>query len=261
MWNLLPPPGFQGLRDDLPLEVYVRHLPHWRQSGATYFVTFRLADSLPQDKLHELDELRLDWQRRHPPPQSREFIEEFARLTSQRVEGWLDQGMGSCVLKEPSLAAFVTQGLHHFDGERCELDAYVVMPNHVHAIVRPTHYQSHPLEMLLKSWKQFSAKRINAELARRTGFPARHEPSNTGSTGPARASNEGMRRAGKPVPRAKPTALWQEETYDRIIRDCQHLDNCLQYIAANPRKAGLPPGSCPLWIRPEWIALGWTFRE
>ena len=112
MWNLPPPPGFQGLRDDLPLEVYTRHLPYWRQAGATYFVTFRLDDSLPQGELHELAEMRLDWERRHRAPQSREALEQLARLMAQRLEGWLDQGMGSCVLKEPALAAFV----HHARG-------------------------------------------------------------------------------------------------------------------------------------------------
>lgn len=224
MWNLPPPPGFQGLREDLPLEIYVRHLPHWRQDGATYFVTFRLDDSLPQGKLHELDGLRREWQRRHPPPQSRAALEELARLTSQRVEAWLDEGMGSCLLKRPPTAAQVTAGMHHFDGERYELDAYVVMPNHVHAIVRPTQCKAHPLELVLKSWKQFSAHQIHESIG-----------------------GQGQ--------------LWQEESYDRIIRDCEHLDRCLQYIAANPRKAGLDPQDCPRWVRTEWIDLGWKFRE
>lgn len=58
MWNLSAPPEFQGLRDDLPLTVYFRHLPHWRQEGATYFVTFRLIDALPKAKLHELVSVR-----------------------------------------------------------------------------------------------------------------------------------------------------------------------------------------------------------
>ena len=61
MWNLPPPPGFQGLHPDKPVTVYVRHLPHWRQEGATYFVTFRLHDSLPQSKLQELDRVRHLW--------------------------------------------------------------------------------------------------------------------------------------------------------------------------------------------------------
>ena len=67
MWNLPPPPGFQGLHPDKPITVYQRHLPHWRQDGATYFVTFRLADSLPQSKLDELAALKEAWGRRHAP--------------------------------------------------------------------------------------------------------------------------------------------------------------------------------------------------
>jgi putative transposase len=121
MWNLEPPPGFQGLRDDLPLKVYVRHLPHWRQEGATYFVTFRLCDSLPQSKLHELDRLRADWARHNPMPRSSETFENLCRVLSERVERWLDEGMGTCVLKQPELATFVTQPMHHFDLSRYEL--------------------------------------------------------------------------------------------------------------------------------------------
>ena len=100
MWNLPPPPGFQGLREDLPLHVYVRHMPHWRQDGAMYFVTFRLADSLPQDKLRELEVLRCDWQRNNPAPNSADALQQFARTMTERTERWLDQGLGSCVLKD-----------------------------------------------------------------------------------------------------------------------------------------------------------------
>ena len=54
MWNLPAPPGFHGLHPHKPLTMYHRNLPHWRQDGATYFVTYRLADSLPQCKVDEL---------------------------------------------------------------------------------------------------------------------------------------------------------------------------------------------------------------
>ena len=130
MWNLPPPPGFQGLREDLPLRVYVRHLPHWRQDGATYFVTFRLGDSLPQAKLRELRHLRATWLRQHPPPHADEALQQLSREVMQRVERWLDQGMGDCVLRQRDVAQIVLDGLHRFDGERYELDAYVAMPNH-----------------------------------------------------------------------------------------------------------------------------------
>jgi len=224
MWNLPPPPGFQGLREDLALTVYTRHMPHWRQDGATYFVTFRLADSLPQSRLHELRSLKIEWERQYPEPRSTVVFEVLARMVFERVERWLDEGAGGCVLKNADAAKTVITPMHHFDGERYELGCYVVMPNHVHAIVRPTAPQSQSLEMILKSWKSYSGRRINA---------ARNQ--------------SGM--------------LWQDESYDRIIRDDEHLWRTIQYIGRNPRNAGLKPEDCPRWIRPEWELMGWKFCE
>ena len=67
-FNLSAPPNFRGLHPDLPVTMYHRHLPHWRQEGAIYFVTFRLADALPQDKLDYLKRLRAA-----PVPEKSEF--------------------------------------------------------------------------------------------------------------------------------------------------------------------------------------------
>jgi REP element-mobilizing transposase RayT len=204
--------------------MYVRRLPHWRQEGVTYFVTFRLADSLPQAKLDELRLIRSEWVRRHPRPWSKADLESLGRNLMTKIETALDQNTGSCVLANRPFAELVMQSLLHFDNQRYELNAAVVMPNHVHAIVRPLFSAIHPLESILGSWKQYSSKRINAQ----TG-----------------GENE----------------LWQDESYDRIIRDEKHLYQCLQYIGQNPRKARLTRANCPLWIRPEWAALGWTFED
>ena len=224
MWNLPAPPGFQGLHPDKPVTMHMRLLPHWRQHGATYFGTFRLGDSLPENKLRELREHRDAWLRKHPPPRSHKLHEEFSREVFTKVERWIDQGMGTCLLREPSAAAFMTNAMHHFDGERYELHAYVVMPNHVHVIVRPTEPEVHSLDTILGSWKQFASTNINVSLR-----------------------SEG--------------SLWQDEGYDRIIRDVEHLYRVLQYIGRNPKKAGLPRDACALWVRPEWVALGWKFEE
>ncbi|MCA9143628.1 MAG: hypothetical protein KDB05_12615, partial [Planctomycetales bacterium] len=86
MFNLLAPPNFRGLRPDIPVTVYYRHLPHWRQEGATYFVTFRLADALPQEKLRYLQRLRAEWERRHPPPRSEEDWAAYARGVMNQLE-------------------------------------------------------------------------------------------------------------------------------------------------------------------------------
>jgi REP element-mobilizing transposase RayT len=200
----------------------MRHLPHWRQDGATYFVTFRLHDSLPQEKVRELAAWRSVWERRHPPPHRDSALQALSREVMRRVEAWLDQGMGSCVLGH--YAAEVASAMRYFDGQRYELASHVVMPNHVHAIVRPLLDDDDPLEMVLKSWKGYTARQINRRLGRRG-------------------------------------QLWQREGFDRIIRDEEHLYRCIQYIGANPVKAGLPVDVCQCWIRPEWEALGWRFTQ
>ena len=206
MWNLPAPPGFQGLREDKPLRVYLRHLPHWRQDGATYFVTFRLCDSLPQEKLRELAVCRSEWDRLHPRPHNDGALQQLSREVMQRIEAWLDQGMGSCVLRDSAAAAEVASAMRYFDGSRYELACHVVMSNHVHAIVRPLVDDDDPLEIVLKSWKGYTARQINQRLGRRG-------------------------------------QLWQREGFDRIIRDEEHLYRCIQYIGSNPVKAGLPVDS------------------
>ncbi len=56
-------PTFRPFNADHPLRVYYRHLPHWRQPGATYFVTFRQADSIPKVVLAEWLDVRQRWYR------------------------------------------------------------------------------------------------------------------------------------------------------------------------------------------------------
>ncbi|MEX0716054.1 MAG: transposase [Planctomycetaceae bacterium] len=221
MFNLPPPPGFQGLRDDLPRTVYRRTLPHWRQDGATYFVTFRLHDSLPQSKLRELREFKREWHRRRSASHSDDAL---ARETMRRVERWLDKGMGSCMLRSADVSARVAEVLVEHDGADCELGCFVVMPNHVHAVLRPLTPAELPLEAVLKRIKGASACEVNALLSRSGTF-------------------------------------WQHETFDRIVRDAEHLWRVIQYIGRNPELAGLRSGEYRLWIRPSWQECGWQFES
>ncbi len=55
--------------------------------------------------------------------------------------------------------------------------------------------------------------------------------------------------------------LWQPESFDRILRDEEHLYNAIQYIGNNPRMAGLPKSQWFRWIDPAWEKLKWGFRE
>ena len=91
--------------------------------------------------------------------------------------------------------------LKFFDGERYELRAWVVMPNHVHVVVWPM--PPNTLSEILHSWKSFTAHEINKLLP------------------------------GKVVP------FWQRESYDHLIRDDDDLRRCCQYTLMNPVNAGL----------------------
>ena len=181
-----------------------RNLPHWQQEGATYFVTFRLADAVPASLASQWRDELQNWRRFHPEPLDDEARKEYRRRFLQVREDWLDQGHGSCLLREPKTAMIVAEALRHFDSQRYYLDAFVIMPNHVHALVQPL--PGHSLKDILRSWKSYSARQINKTLGR------------SGS-------------------------VWMEESFDRIVRDWTALVKCRDYIARNPEKAHLSSGA------------------
>jgi hypothetical protein len=113
-------------------------LPHWQQEGAVYFVTFRLADSVPKELLDRWADERESWLRVHPPPLSQEHEREYHERFSGEIERCLDAGHGQCMLREAAMAKVVGDALQHFEGERCHQVAWVVMPNHVHALFIPS---------------------------------------------------------------------------------------------------------------------------
>lgn len=55
--------------------------------------------------------------------------------------------------------------------------------------------------------------------------------------------------------------IWQQESYDRIIRDGEHLDRVIQYIGRNPANCKLPRERWCRWIDPAWQAAGWDFES
>jgi len=187
-----------------------RNLPHWQQEGATYFVTFRLADAVPASLASQWRDELQNWRRFHPDPLDDEARKEYRRRFLQVREDWLDQGHGSCLLQESKTAMIVAEALRHFDSQSYYLDTFVVMPNHVHALVQPL--SGHSLKDILRSWKSYSARQINKTLGR------------SGS-------------------------VWMEESFDRIVRDWDSLVQCRQYIARNPEKARLSAGEVVLSMR------------
>src|SRR5205814_1504228 len=108
-------PVFHGLDEHGDIKITRRHLPHWEQEGAAYFVTFRLADSIPTTLLTEWrDELQA-WLKFHPWPWDHKTAEEYERRFVDGPEKWLDRGLGECHLRNQRLAVIVRDALRHFD--------------------------------------------------------------------------------------------------------------------------------------------------
>ena len=112
-----------------PYSVTFGELPHWEQEGATYFITFRTGDSLPQSVSKLLRRQRDDWLLRHGinpargdwqaalRQQPHQFQRQFHRDYATKLEAALDEGQGDCMLRDPKLAQLVADSLLHFDGE------------------------------------------------------------------------------------------------------------------------------------------------
>ena len=203
-------PEFKPLNKSGEIHQHRRRLPHWEQPGCTYFITFRLADSMPQEKLKAWQERKAIWLAHHPPPWSEDVANEYEEHFVQELQKWLDAGYGGCALRDSRVRSVVENSLRHFDGARYALDAFVVMPNHVHVLVQPM--PGFSLSDMLHSWKSYSSKVFNQSLG----------------------------RAG---------AMWLDENFDHAVRSLSQLEHFRCYIAANPVKAGLREGEFALWYR------------
>jgi putative transposase len=182
------------------------HLPHLKREGGSYFVTFRLAGTLPREVLLQLKSERdriIVQARAAKRPLTWPEQEELFRWYSDRVDKYLDAGHGECWLKEPALADLMAGALRFHQSQRFNLLAWVVMPNHVHAVVRPL--SGWTLSKILQSWKGFSA----------------HEP------------NRILNRVGQ--------AFWQTESFDHLIRNDEDCYRCCHDTTMNCGRV-LSPG-------------------
>ena len=136
---------------------YRRDLPHFHPNDAPYFITFRLADSLPRAVIEE----RKRNATKHPDGMS--FSE---------MDGYLDAGHGPLWLGEPEIADIVKEALHYRDGKEYLLHAYTIMPNHVHMVL--TLGNELKLFEVLQSLKRHTARQCNKILLR-TGAFWQHE--------------------------------------------------------------------------------------
>jgi len=194
---------FKCLSRTVPVEITQQTLPHWVQPGVSYFFTFRMADSVPQELLKEWVRQRAAWLENHPYPWREAEALEYAERFTERMEAWLEEGHGSCALRDPEVRKHVEQALTKFDGVRLDLDCAVIMPNHVHLLLKPRKDEN--VFKLIGGMKGASARLCNVQL---------------GSSG---------------------QAFWMEDSYNRIVRDYEELRVFREYIRANPVKAKLRP--------------------
>ena len=188
-------------------------LPHWQQDSSTYFVTFRLNDSIPKAIMDKWTADRNRWISDHPQPWDEETEMEYHSLFSGEMDRMLDAGHGECVLRKQEHAEIVREEFSKYEGLRYILHAYVVMPNHAHLLFSLV--EGIALDKVVGSWKRISARHINESIG-------------------------------------KKGALWQKDYFDRIIRSWEHILRVARYVRRNPAKAKLREGEYLLY-EAEWV--------
>lgn len=118
----------------------------------------------------------------------------------QEGDDVLDRHLGLAFMRDPNCARIVAEALLRGDGQRYALQAWCVMPNHVHALIATN--AATELGQIVHAWKRFTTRRIN-ELLGRTG------------------------------------RVWAKDYFDRFIRDDQHFETTKSYIERNPVVTGL----------------------
>ena len=179
-------------------------MPHWRQEGRLYFVTWKQQDSIAKEKRDELRRARESFIKAYGDPATTNLtallLRRYDQLFNERVQRWLDAGSGSCILRNPEAKRIMRDTLLHFNGKRYQLGSFTIAGNHVHVLVAPA--LGFDLSGILHSWKSFSANAINRALGR------------TGT-------------------------LWQDESYDHLVRSEASLARITAYILAHEKHGAL----------------------
>jgi putative transposase len=202
--------AFTPYNPDEPVHVHRQKLPHWRQWKRTYFVTSRLADSVPKALADAWRFARDAWLHAHGIKNvmaldalSEEDRHEYHREFTAKFHELLDAGHGTCELARSDCADVLVEKLLDGNGSDYDLDTWCIMPNHFHVLVEPL--GSNSLGSIVKKWKGGSAIKINHLVGKRG-------------------------------------SLWQAEPFDRIVRSQAQLEHFRRYIASNPVKANLKNG-------------------
>ena len=187
-------------------EPYRRRLPHIMPPGETLFITYRLYNTLPYSVLLDLQSEHASFltkqKQKNPDLSEKDINQQWEARYFLTIDSFIDKfSEGDNWLCETHVASLVKEAIHYRDGNRFDLHAYCIMPNHVHLLVT-NNQQNVPFYRVLGSLKANSAKVIN----------------------------EHLNRVGKP--------LWASESYDHVVRTGKSFERIISYIVGNPVKAG-----------------------
>jgi REP element-mobilizing transposase RayT len=183
-----------------------RNLPHLYYSEGVYFITYRLANSIPIKAFKTIRSALVDISKNKVQPlvsaAELNLLNEREKRLFKKYDSILDSGeYGEKYLVIPQIVKTVKHTIHFSDGKDYKLISYCIMPNHVHLVFE-----------LLKFNKGIS--KIMQSIKRISGTD----------------SNLFLNRKGK---------FWQDESFDRLVRDDMELYNIIKYVLLNPVNAGL----------------------
>ena len=131
-------------------------LPHWEVADGRYFVTLRLANSLPRHVVNELSAQLLC-------ASEQDYLER-ARAYFTQIESWLDRNDGHTWLQQEEIAIAVMASIDHYGSIGCwHMAAGVIMPNHLHLFFR---CGDRSLAEVMRGFKRYTSKTCNQLLER-----------------------------------------------------------------------------------------------
>src|SRR5215207_6334626 len=210
-------------------EFYRRHLPHWHPKNAVFFVTFCLNDSLPYTVI---ESLRDDQKRARSAllkvaeagHLDQKLIDEQRHF--EKWDDYLDRAeTGPRWLSQPEIADIIKEALRYRDGKVFDLHTFSIMSNHVHVVFEPLSKPAWQPDPSSNLNHQFDLPKLMQSLKRHT----------------ARQANITLGRAGP---------FWQDESYDRVIRNNEEYIRTVNYVLENPVKARLVS---------RWEDWKWTY--
>ncbi|MDP3148153.1 MAG: hypothetical protein Q8N83_03390 [Ignavibacteria bacterium] len=229
---------------------YKRHLPHYQPLGYTYFITFRLAGSLPLSTIQKLKMEKEAFLRQIAGLESKkekfERYHEFQTTYFEKFDALLDNpNYGDHWFTIDSVAVIIKDAIHFYDGKAYELVCYCIMSNHVHLVITPIVGRisdSTPTVGRISDSTKENDELFIEESRNGVSSDAEEYGRNGVSTYIVTKILQDLKKftAGKCNKALNRTgSFWQNESYDHVVRGENDLVRIINYILNNPVKAGV----------------------